>query len=46
MHYLCMAIPLASAIGSAEVFVADEQQPAGSLEGEKPRGQPLADTAE
>jgi hypothetical protein len=43
MRYLCVVMLLAWTVGSAEVFVADQQQSAGGLKGAKPREQPLAD---
>ena len=43
MRYVCVAVLFAWTAGSADVFVADAQQPAGSLKGAKPREQPLAD---
>jgi hypothetical protein len=44
MRYFCVVVLLAWTVGSAEVFVADQQQSAGGLKGTKPREQPLADS--
>jgi hypothetical protein len=43
MRYFCVVVLLAWTVGSAEVFVAGQQQSAGGLKGTKPREQPLAD---
>jgi hypothetical protein len=46
MRYFCVLVLLVWAVGSAEVFVADQQQSAGGLKGTNPREQPLADIPE
>jgi hypothetical protein len=46
MRYFCVVVLLAGAVGSAEVFVADQQPSAGGLKGTKPREQPLGDIPE
>ena len=43
MRYFCVLVLLAWTVGSAEVFVVNQQQPAGGLKGMKPSEQPLAD---
>ena len=42
MRYFCVVMLLASAIGSADVVVADQRQSAAGLRGTKPPEQPLA----
>jgi hypothetical protein len=46
MRYFCLVVLLAWTVGSADVFVADQQQSAGGIKGTKPREQPLADIPE
>ena len=42
MRYFCVVVLLTWTVGSAEVFVADQQKPARGLHGTKP-GEPVAD---
>ena len=46
MRYFYLVVWLAWTVGSADVFVADQQKPARGLQGTKPSEQPLADIPE
>jgi hypothetical protein len=46
MRCVCVVVLLAWTVGSADVFVADQQQSAGGIKGTKPREQPFADIPE